>query len=342
MPRNTNNSGGELASVAALALAVKDKTTSRHSHDASGRGKHSRRTLKAHKRSLSRGTPSTSSSCSSDDVDADIEPDQDDSDDADEEEGDDEAEPAAFAPSVRPSIETGDQAGQSSDDEPAEDCTVASLEKRKKKKMVKIDNGLHTPKSTASSRRTSQDGNSDDDYAGVDMISDSDEEDPTVEQLETKNIIDSEEATKPASTMLSHSLDHPAWDDGDLYGSAFMSDAPYFDAEYACTEGDIFGGSYDPYSHTADSSAFEGFSPQPMSSRSSRRVRFQTPVLHHTTSADADNLGLPSSVQTTLGHVGFDSTDHDLDLDNIDDKSSCGSSSGYESGFHFYRDILSC
>lgn len=84
---------------------------------------------------------------------------------------------------------------------------------------------------------TAVDESDDEDYAGVDLISDSEEEEPGVEQLEEKMIIDSIDTEEEKGLFEGGSMFPPlrsgssdeVWEGFDLGDGLFLSDAPFFD-----------------------------------------------------------------------------------------------------------------
>ena len=209
----------------------------------------------------------------------------------------------------------------------------------------------------------------DEDYNAVDLISDSDEEEPTVEKIEERMIIDSEEENnidfvprtiKPRSSSISSD----EWQGFDLEGGLFFSDMPFFDEQMgrmshndAASEGGLYdGGSILELDHSP--------SPPP-----ARRVRFVDDVVtaYDSTSSsnsDADNEVFPDlfmhqdsldpgfrkmiendndgdANSTSDGEGSYwnlnDNEDFELEKhglkDDGDSSDSCGSSSGYESAF---------
>ena len=121
-----------------------------------------------------------------------------------EEEADDEDEMEVFAPSGHVENEEDYQAGLSHGD-------LAAMAKAAKGMM----DGIATT-----------DNSDDDDYNGVDLINDSEEEEPQVEQFEEQNIIESEEENCASPGSLA-GVDE--WNGIEFDGSLFPADVPFFD-----------------------------------------------------------------------------------------------------------------
>ncbi|KAA6416143.1 MAG: hypothetical protein FRX48_00862 [Lasallia pustulata] len=137
-------------------------------------------------------------------------------------------------------------------------------------------------------------GDSDDEeYNAVDFISDSEEEEPSVEQLEEKMIIDSEEANEsdeqapgPSAAPSASSVD---WEGFDLDDGIFLADIPFFDDEIGRTEPNVLGSEIDVH----DINALCTGGPLPSPTR--RHVRFADAEQHrssnsstHTSDAEDD------------------------------------------------------
>lgn len=77
------------------------------------------------------------------------------------------------------------------------------------------------------------DGSSDDDYTGVDLISDSEEDEPDVEGLEEQAIIDSEDDDVAHLPLSQPDDDHSSWGGFDLDDGNSVEDFPFFDESMA-------------------------------------------------------------------------------------------------------------
>ena len=270
------------------------------------------------------GAHASRSTSSGDDADGDVsnadaaQPDE----DSDEDEGD------VFAPSG-PIEEHGDQAGRinhdSSDREPA----------------LKGNND-HGPtafmeKSESIEAELTLRDSDDDVYDRVDLISDSEEDEPNVEQLEERNIIESEEAEVP-ETGPAYLEASDGWEGFELENGLLLEDVPFFDERYGPTDSNILDSEMELFQSP---SIFEGFPSPPLPSPSPpRRVRFKEPIAQLSNDSDMDSDNADISVLFTSAVTPFLPSGRDMDLDgpysnyDDDDGSSLGSSSGYESGWH--------
>ena len=273
-----------------------------------------------------RGGGHTSRSTSSDDdADGDVsnadvaEPDD---------ESDEDGEGDAFAPSDRTIEEHGDQAGHIKGD-------VSGRESIFGRKQSHASIAFEATSKNMKARITV--GDSDDDvYNRVDLISDSEEDDPNVEQVEERNIIESEEAddlnTAPAKSEVSD-----GWEGFELDDGLFLEDVPFFDEQYGRTDSNILDSELELFQ---SASIFDQLpSPSPPSP-SLRRVRFKEPIPQSSNDSDLDSDSgdinvLFSPVATSMIPSGesLDLGGPYLDYEG-DDGSSVGSSSGYESGLH--------
>ena len=125
-----------------------------------------------------------------------------------------------------------------------------------------------SPKRIRKSKKT-EDTSDDEAYNGVDLISESEDEGPAVEQLEEKLIIDSEEEML---TTLAMPLSDSSEDWGfDLDGGLFLSDVAYFDEQYGRTDPVTLANEIEIFNQT---SVFDSFIDSPPTSPERRRVRF--------------------------------------------------------------------
>ena len=212
------------------------------------------------------------------------------------------------------------------------------------------------------------DESDDEDYNAVDLISDSDEEEPTVEKIEERMIIDSEEENDAvcvtrADRSRSSSVSSDGWQGFDLEGGLFLSDMPFFDEQMGRLRADNLASEVELYN--GNSLIELDHSPTPLHTR---RVRFADEDIIPTyddstsTNSDADDDVFPDlflqqdSLDPTFrkliendndedtnpmmdgegshwnmnGNTGLRLVEHGCDNGNSSD--SCGSSSGYESG----------
>ena len=268
------------------------------------------------------GGHASRSSSSDDDADGDVsnadaaEPDED---------SDEDGEGNAFAPPGRAIEHHGDQAGRINGDVFDRESTFQG------KKGHGPAAFMGSKDKTIDASFTARDSD-DDVYNRVDLISDSEEDEPNVEQLEERNIIESEEAddlnTAPAYLGASD-----GWEGFEVDDSLFLEDAPFFDERYGRTDSTIVDSEIE---FRQSASIFDGFpSPPPPSPR---RVRFKEPIsqLSNDSDIDSDNGDINvlfSPVATPTVPSGGDLDLGGPYMDNEgDDRSSVGSSSGYESG----------
>lgn len=126
------------------------------------------------------------------------------------------------------------------------------------------------------------DGSDDEDYAGVDLISDSEEEEPGVEQLEEKMIIDSIDTEEENGFFEGGSMFPPlrngssdeVWEGFDLDDGLLFSDAPFFDDQVSHDETNILATEIDLF----NSAAFLDNVPLSVLPET-RRVRFAEPLV---------------------------------------------------------------
>ena len=240
-----------------------------------------------------------------------------------DDESDEDGEGDAFAPSDRANGENGDQAGHISGDPFHGEASFdlkQSLDTRASKGQTLITQAKLTV------------GDSDDDiYNGVDLISDSEEDEPNVEKLEEKNIIESEEAdgliTGPPNFETSD-----IWEGFELDDMA-LEDIPFFDEQYGRTDSSIFDTDMQLFQPAY---IIDEFPSPPAPSPSPRRVRFKEPISNDS-DVDSDHRDINVLFSPVVPSGG------DLDLGGpyldheCDDATSVGSASGYESGL---RDTL--
>lgn len=126
------------------------------------------------------------------------------------------------------------------------------------------------------------DGSDDEDYAGVDLISDSEEEEPGVEQLEEKMIIDSIDTEEENGLFEGGSMFPPlrsgssdeVWEGFDLDDGLLFSDAPFFDDQVSHDETNFLANEIDMF----NSAAFLDNVPLSVFPET-RRVRFAEPLV---------------------------------------------------------------
>lgn len=126
------------------------------------------------------------------------------------------------------------------------------------------------------------DGSDDEDYAGVDLISDSEEEGPGVEQLEGKMIIESIDTEEENGLFEGGSMFPPlqsgssdeVWEGFDLDDGLLFSDAPFFDDQVSHDDPSVLADEIDMFNSAAflDNVSLSVF-PE------TRRVRFAEPLV---------------------------------------------------------------
>ena len=311
MLRKSNRNINALAGMAAEALSMdhygqrqssRNDHTRQHSHN-----KSTESALQAHSLNSSIGTPSSSSSAL-DKANGDIEDGgSDDSDNADEDDADDSDKEAVIAP---PDQASNVQAGRTlSLGGKVNAVTLADQISDYEKGMAE-GSAHHNPTlDTTNGVIASQDDEDDEIYNNVDLISESDGEDPDIEQQEEANIIND-----VTDDMF------PSNDLGDFNifadSSLFPGDVPYFDEQIRQIS----------YSSRADDvqsySSAETFvrplpsPPPPTPTTATRRVHFDTSAFKSPyTALDDEVIVFPA----------------DLHFDN-ESESSSGGFSGYESG----------
>lgn len=243
-----------------------------------------------------------------------------------DEESDENGESDAFAPSGRAIEEHGDQAGRTN----VEDVSDPELAPKGKKNHGPTTLNGNTETTEARDVRDSDD----DVYNRVDEISDSEEDEPNVEQLEERNIIESEEADDINTASCPETSD--GWEGFELEDGLFLEDVPFFDEQYHRTDSNILDSDMELFQST---SIFDGFPSPPLPVPSPRRVRFKEPLLQLWSGSDMDSDHGDINVLFSPVATPNVPSGRDLDLggpylgDEYDDGSSVGNSSGYETDY---------
>lgn len=176
----------------------------------------------------------------------------------------------------------------------------------------------------------------DDDYNGVDLISDSEEEEPTVEQLEEKVIIESEEEydSNCRTPPVLPSISSDGWPGFELEGDLFLSDVPYFDEQIGRTDPSILAEEIEIFNTTNFSQGFLDIEIPPRLTPA-RRVRFaeDVPEPDNSSAVASDTKG--GSLGLAKREEGVTSENHDSEDEDTD--SASGRSSGYESGYCYAK-----
>ena len=246
-----------------------------------------------------------------------------------DDESDEDGENDAFAPSDHAMKEHGDQAGRLS--RSVFDCGPTSDGKQSHNR-----NTVKTKSKITKSSVTT--GDSDDEiYNRVDLITDSEEDEPNLEQLEERNIIESEEADDvkfaPASLEASD-----GWEGFELDDGLFLEDVPFFDEQFGRTDSNLLDSELELFQST---SVFDQVPSPSLPPPSPRRVRFEEPLMPVSSDSDLDSNNGDINVlfrpaPTSLVPLGgnLDLSGPFLGHEEDDSDSSVGSSSGYESGLH--------
>jgi hypothetical protein len=161
---------------------------------------------------------------------------------------------------------------------------------------------------TKARKPLASDNSSDDDYAGVDLISDSEEDEPDVEVAEEQAIIESEEDDNDATLQPEIDDDQSSWAGFEVDDErAFMGDQPFF--------GDQTSRATTPHSSGE---------PAAWTITRSRRVRFD--LTDSDTSDTEDNL-VPDIFldQSSLDPKFRQTIENDRNNDNDDPPSDAGS-----------------
>lgn len=195
---------------------------------------------------------------------------------------------------------------------------------KRKRRLDTPDDDTNPPKAQKCIRDAGQIDQSDDsDYNGVDLISDSGEEGRRVEQFEEMLIIASEDERTFNPMNVSHQLgsrssDTEGWLPWTLHPGIYWTDVPFFNDQI---------GRGDPGEMAEDTEVFRSTSSLPNEhlevapSPEPRRVRFADQAIPPANRLRTNSVNHGEKVTSSPGP-------EDLDYED-----SCGSSSGYESGF---------
>ena len=268
---------------------------------------------------------------SDDDVDGDVsnadaaEPD---------EESDEDDNGDAFAPSGRAIEEHGDQTGRINGDD--SDRRLA-VDGKQLNDYTPPEGHVEVAETSIALR------DSDDDYYnGVDLISNSEEDEPNIEKLEEANILESEEANDlnipPAYLEASDE-----WEGFEIEDGLFLEDVPFFDEQYGRSDSHILDAEIELFRST---SILDGFPSPHQPSPSPRRVRFKEPISELSNDSDMDSddgdiniLFSPAATPVVPSSGNVNLRGPSLGYED-DDGSTVGSSSGYESGLH--NSVFNC
>lgn len=308
-----------------------------------------------------RSKPRNSARCSRSTNGSDKGADDEDSDaaDADEEDEDDEddGDPDANAPSDKSGSHTRDQTGLSAVRGHIIDFSAG--EKRKRSPSPAISQLGRINKRAKEAEHTTYDiDTEDDDYRGVDLISDSegdpiaenisDSEDPSVKRSEERMIINSEEDSADYhSAFFGRSpLCIPSYSSDTLGGldvpdNLFLGDIPFFDDEIRRSERNAFSSTVDEVFGSSNVLDYDSGFSFPSPNARPRRVRFADPLMLPSEAAIlSGSLCEQGKCEGDFGHSSrnalelqkyapMSKTSEEVIPDDM--SSSCGSSSGYES-----------
>ena len=239
-----------------------------------------------------------------------------------DDESDEDEESDAFAPSDRAVEEHADQAGHVKGDVPRHE---SDFDKTPSNTSTNLQDKTEVVKASIAG------GDSDDDvYNRVDMISDSEEDDPKVEHVEERNIIESEE-TKGINNVPADIEASDGWEGLEL------EDIPFFDQQYGRTGSSILDDELELF----QSASIVDDVPLPSpSTPSPRRARFMEPFSQLSNESDIDSesrdidfLFSPDAAPVVPSGADLDLSGPRLDLEG-DNGSPSGISSGYDSGLH--------
>lgn len=236
-----------------------------------------------------------------------------------DDESDEDGEGDAFAPSDRATEGNGDQAGHINGD----NFDGESTRDREQSLGTRAFKG----QTTITEAKLAVGDSDDDIYNGVDLISDSEEDEPNVEQLEERNIIESEEADH-LNTAPSNFETSDVWEGFEL-DDISHGDVPFFDEQYYRTDSNILDFGTQLFQ---SANVFDELPSPPAPSPSLRRVRFKEPISNDS-DMDSDN----GDINVLFSPVVPSGGDWDLGGPHLDhesdDASSIGSASGYETDY---------
>ena len=263
--------------------------------------------------------------------------------DAEEEDNDEDGD--ALAPSDRAMESHGDQAGPANghDDQKLrllEQGDGACLE----------DSAVDSEQSGTSFRNAgSQNDECDSDdelYNKVNLVSDAEEGESDIEKLEEQDIIESREGVdttrQPDTVPTSATEASDGWAGFDFETDLFPTDISHFEEQYGGHELSILESEVELFNSTSLFADFASLPSLPASpTPTPRRVRFKEPILPSNEDSDivSDEEDLNGLFSSAAAMPPKDRSKFAENVDNTDDGSSVGSSSGYESGFHIILSI---
>ena len=262
------------------------------------------------------------------------------SDNTDAEEEDNDEDGDVLAPSDRAMGLHGDQAGPANEhgDQKSrllEEDDVACLQ----------NSAVDFKQSGTSFRNTgsqNEECDSDDElYNKVDLVSDAEEGESDIEKSEEKDIIQSREGDDitrlPATVPTSATEASDDWAGFDFENDLFPTNLSHFEDQYGGNELSILESEVELFNPTSLFADFASLPSLPASpTPTPRRVRFKEPILPSNEDSDivSDEEDVNGLFNSAAAMPPKNQPSLAQDVDNNDDGSSVGSSSGYESGFH--------
>ena len=262
-----------------------------------------------------------------------------------EEDNDDDDDGDVLAPSDRAMGVHGDQAG------PANNHGDQKLRPLEEGDGACFENSAVDFKQTGTSIRNTgsqKEGCDSDDelYNKVNLVSDAEEGESDIEKSEEKDIIQSREGNNttrlPAAVSISATEASDDWAGFDLEDDLFSTNISHFDEQYGANELSILESGVELFNSTGVFADFTSLPSLPASpTPTPRRVRFKEPILPSNDDSDivSDEEDLNGLFNSAAAMPPKDRSGLAQDVDNNDDGSSVGSSSGYESGFHILLSI---
>ena len=237
---------------------------------------------------------------------------EDDGSEANAEEGK-ERKPAVIAPSVRATIDDSEQAGLLTETGEAEAVPSTLDQSQETNAAIDSDDPL--------SKRGSHNSDDDDDYAAVNDISDSSEDEADIEKLAEKDIIEEAKAHPSSGLSRLYGLEDGILGEGETFFDHYP-EADYPDSSVAAGDDMDYHSAWEgiPDTPAEMQVSMSGLLPSP----SPRRVRFETPTSAHS---------LPKVSDVSDEKLGAgDMTKSPSQLSCADGLDEGGSGSGYESG----------
>ena len=251
--------------------------------------------------------------------------------DAEEEDNDEDGD--VLAPSDRVMGMHGDQAGPAIEhgDQKSREGDVARLNNS----TVDLEQSGPSFRNTGSHN---EECDSDDElYNKVDLVSDAEVGESDIEKSEEKDIIQSREGEEPATVPTSATEASDDWAGFDFENELFPTGISHFEDQYGGNEFSILESEVELFSSTNVFADFTSLPSLPASpTPTPRRVRFKEPILPSNDDSDivSDEEDLNGLFNSAAAMPPKDRSSLAQDVDNNDNGSAVGSSSGYESGFH--------